>query len=67
MQSILQYRRIGLAARAQVQRDLEKANLLTIRPQPDRSRVSLAQSEQQSEKGKEKEEEEKDGAFTPGD
>lgn len=62
MQSLLQYRRIGLAAHAQVQRDLEQANRLTIRP----PRSSLSQSDGEQRDNAEKEEEE-GGRLTPGD
>ncbi|GME34448.1 Major facilitator superfamily [Neofusicoccum parvum] len=61
MQSLLQYRRIGLAAHAQVQRDLEQANQLTIRP----PRSSFSQSEGEQRDNAEKEEEE-GGRLTPG-
>ncbi|KAF9638204.1 Major facilitator superfamily [Lasiodiplodia theobromae] len=72
MQSILQYRRFGLAAQAQIQRDLEKANTITLRPQPEQSRASSVQSEKERGDlaGKEEEEkadeEEKEDTFTPG-
>ncbi|KAK0621126.1 putative efflux pump kojT [Lasiodiplodia hormozganensis] len=69
MQSILQYRRFGLAAQAQIQRDLEKANTITLRPQPEQSRAPSVQSEKERGDlaGKEEEEkEEKEDTFTPG-
>lgn len=72
MQSILQYRRFGLAAQAQIQRDLEKANTITLRPQTEQPRAPSMQSEKERGDlaGKEEEEkadeEEKEDTFTPG-
>ncbi|KAF2085400.1 major facilitator superfamily transporter [Saccharata proteae CBS 121410] len=40
MQSVLQFRRIGLAAQKQVERDVEKANLITA-PQPSSQQEKL--------------------------
>lgn len=72
MQSYLQYRRIGHAAQAQIQRDLEKANLITIRNQEETPRRSLSQSgdevlrEEAEKKEEPEEEEEKQDPHTPG-
>ncbi|KAL1632766.1 hypothetical protein SLS58_011329 [Diplodia intermedia] len=72
MQSILQYRRFGLAAQAQIQRDLEKANTITIRPQNEQPRAPSPQSEKDlgdprsKEEEENEDEEEKEEPFTPG-
>ncbi|KAK8218026.1 major facilitator superfamily transporter [Phyllosticta capitalensis] len=61
MQSYLQFRRIGLAAQAQIQRDLEKAQLVTIKPQaPEHTAPPSITSEKDPHEGEEPREEQEE-------
>ncbi|KAF2144652.1 uncharacterized protein K452DRAFT_325166 [Aplosporella prunicola CBS 121167] len=78
MQSLLQFRRMGQTVQAQVQRDLEKAQHITIRPQPavtetqtatpePRPQSSHSEIQQQADQREEeeKEQKEKENALEP--